>query len=126
MDFKLNASQLEDLKMKFDVSYFIVKEELPLTKYEKIVDLEKGHGVPHLQVYNNRTAATEFISFQTDELVTELSKDIVKSKFYSILFDGTTDCSVTEQEAVFVLHFDPDPVNPELSDKQAPMVKVKM
>lgn len=103
-----------------------MKEELPLTKYEKIVDLEKRHGVPHTQVYNNRTAATEFISFQADELVTELSKDIVKSKFYSILFDGTTDRSVTEQEAVFVLHFDPDPVNPELSDKGAPMVKVKM
>ena len=37
-----------------------------------------------------------------------LSKDITKEKFYSILFDGTTDSSVTEQEAIFVLYFDPD------------------
>ena len=28
--------------------------------------------------------------------------------------------------AVFVLYFDPDPVEPELSDKGVPMVKVKM
>lgn len=37
-----------------------------------------------------------------------MSKDITKAKFYSILFDGTTDSSVTEQEAIFVLYFDPD------------------
>lgn len=126
LEFKLNATQVEDLRRKFDISYFIVKEELPLAKYEKILNLEKRHGVPHSSVYSNRTAATEFISYQAKELQTELSKDIAKSNFYSIMFDGTTDKSVTEQEAVFALYFDLDPVEPELSDKGAPMVKVKM
>ena len=81
---------------------------MPLIKYEKIIELEKRHGVRLGSTHNNRTAAREFLSFQAGELKQELSKDITKAKFYSILFDGTTDSSVTEQEAIFVLYFDPD------------------
>ncbi|CAB4039579.1 B-cell lymphoma 3, partial [Paramuricea clavata] len=44
---------------------------------------------------NNRTAATNFIS---------------------VIFDGTTDCAVVEQEAVFAIYFDPDP---DLDDASA-------
>jgi len=53
-----------------------------------------------------------------------LSKDIAKTKFYSILFDGTTDSSITKQEATFVLYFDPDG---ELTDNinQEPEIAVK-
>ena len=32
LDFNLNSHQIEDLKKKFDISYFVVKEELPLSK----------------------------------------------------------------------------------------------
>ena len=77
-------------------------------------------------VYCNRMAATEFISFQANEVLTELTEDIVESKFYSILFDSTTDNTVTEQEAVFVLYFDPAPEKPQLSGDFEPMVKVKI
>ena len=103
LDFNFNSQQIEDLKKKFDISYFVVKEELPLSKYEKIIALEKRHGVPHGTVYSNQTAATEFISFQANDVLTKLSKDISQSKFYSVLFDSTTDNAVAEQEAVFVL-----------------------
>ena len=103
----------------------MVKEELPLSKYEKIIALEKKHGVPHGTLYSNRTAATEFISFQSNEVLTKLSKDISQSKFYSILFDSATDNAVAEQEAVFVLYFDPAPNEPKLSNDSEPMTKVK-
>ena len=68
---------------------------------------------------------TEFISFQANEVLTKLSKDISQSKFHSVLFDSTTDNAVAEQEAVFVLYFDPAPSEPELSNDSEPMVKVK-
>ena len=118
LDFSLNPQQIEDLKRKFHISYFVVKEELPLSKYEKIIALEKRHGVPHGSTYSNRAAATEFISFQSKEVLTQLSRDVLKSKFYSILFDSTTDKTVSEQEAVFVLYFEPDPREPQLSGDQ--------
>ena len=48
---KLTCSTVErwmvDLKKKFDISYFVVKEELPLAKYEKLIALKKRHGVSH-------------------------------------------------------------------------------
>ena len=71
-------------------------------------------------------AATEFISFQSKEVLTQLSRDVLKSKFYSILFDSTTDKTVSEQEAVFVLYFEPDPREPRLSGDHEPMVHVKL
>ena len=126
LDFSLNPQQIEDFKRKFDISYFVVKEELPLSKYEKIIALEKRHGVPHGSTYSNRAAATEFISFQSEEVLTQLSRDVLKSKFYSILFDSTTDKTVSEQEAVFVLYFEPDPTEPQLSGDHEPMVHVKL
>lgn len=126
LDFSLTPQQLEDLKMKFDIAYFVVKEGLPLSKYEKLIALEKRHGVSHGTVYCTRTAATEFMSFQANEVLTKLTEDVAQSKFYSIMFDSTTDTSVTEQEAVFVLYFDPTPAEPQLSGDSEPMVKVKM
>ena len=107
LEFKLSKEQ-EVFKKKFDISYFVVKEEMPLIKYEKIIELQKRHGVRLGSTHNNRTAACEFLSFQAGKLKQELSKDIAKAKFYSMLFDGTTDSSVTEQEAIFVLYFNPD------------------
>ena len=128
LNFKLDPQQQEEMKRKFDISYFVVKEELPLTKYEKIIELEKRHGVSHGSSYSNRTAATNFISYQSDQLKSQLSKDIANAKFFSVIFDGTTDCAVVEQEAVFAIYFDPDPDLDDASanDGQEPKVKVQM
>ena len=64
LEFKLSKEQEEVFRKKFDVSYFVVKEEMPLIKYEKIIELEKRHGVRLGSTHNNRTAAREFLSFQ--------------------------------------------------------------
>ena len=77
-------------------------------------------------MYCNRTAATESISFQANEVLTKLREDVGESKFYSILFDSTTDNTVIEQEAVIVLYFDPPPAEPQSSNELESMVKVKM
>ena len=116
------------MKKKFDISYFVVKEEPPLTKYEKIIELEKRHGVLHSSCYSNRTAATNFISYQSDQLKSQLAKDIANAKFFSVIFDGTTYSAVVEQEAVFAIYFNPDPnlSDATANDGQEPMVKVQM
>ena len=80
----------------------------------------------HGSMYCNRTAATDFISFQANEVLTKLREDVGKSKFYSILFDSTTDNTVIKQEAVLILYFDPAPAEPQSSDDLEPMVKVRV
>lgn len=126
LDFSLTPQQLEDLNKKFDIAYFVVKEELPLSKYGKLIALEKRHDMSHGTLYCNRTAATEFMSFQANKVLTKLTNDVAQSNFYSIMFESTTDSSVTEQEAVFVLYFHPTPAKLQLSGNSEPMVKVKM
>lgn len=39
---------------------------------KKKITLEKRHGVLHGTVYSKRTAVTEFISFQANEVLTKL------------------------------------------------------
>ena len=84
LEFKLTQNQQDDLNRKFDVAYFLVKEELPLSKYEKILALEKRHGVPHQSAYSNRPAATEFISYVASELKGQLPQKLNRSKFHSL------------------------------------------
>ena len=39
---------------------------------------------------------------------------------------STTDRTVSEQESVFILYFEPDPTEPHLSGDREPMVHVKL
>ena len=124
LDFKLGPQQ-EKMKKKFDISYFVVKEG-PLTKYEKIIQLEKRHGVLHSSPYSNQMAASNSISYQSHVLKSQLAKDIANAKFFSVIFDGSTDCAVVEQEAVLAINPDPDLNDSTADDGQEPMVKVQM
>ena len=38
-----------------------------------------------------------------------LTLDLTKAKFYSVLYDGSTDNSVKENEVIYALYFDPVP-----------------
>ena len=96
----------EQLKKKFELAYFVAKKELPFTMYEDLVTLEKHHGVDIGEVYVNRIECANFIDYHGEYLSKTLENDLSEAHFYSVLTDGTTDCSVTE-ELVYVLYFDP-------------------
>ena len=53
----------EQTKKKFEVSYFVAKEELPFSKYERILDLEEIHGVDIGASYRNDKACAEFVDY---------------------------------------------------------------
>ena len=120
------------MKKKFDISYFVVKEELPLTKYEKIIELKKRHGILHSSSYCytivllNCSDQFYFMPIRSAEKTT--CNGHFKCKIFSLLFDGTTDCAVVEWEAVLAIYFDPDPNlnDATANDGQEPMVKVQM
>ena len=50
-----------------------------------------------------------FIDYISDSIAEELKQKLAKAHFYSVLTDGSTDLATSENEAVFVVHFDPDP-----------------
>ena len=97
------------VKKKFEVAYFVAKEELSFLKYPAILKLEEMHGVDVGQANRNDKNCAEFIDYIGKDLHDNVSKKLKNSNFYSILFDGSTDNSVKEQEGFFVLTFDPKP-----------------
>lgn len=86
----------ERTKKKFEVTYFIAKEEIPFTKYEKILNLEEMHGVDVGSSYRNDKACAEFIDYLGEDLNEKLTKDLGKANFYSVLSDGSMDCTVQD------------------------------
>ena len=81
LDFNLNSQQVEDLKKKFDVSYFVVKEELPLSKYENLIALEKRHGVPHGTVYSNRQRRQSLYPFRQTNFLPSYRRTFLSQSF---------------------------------------------
>ena len=105
---KMNKKDYERTKKKFDVVYFIAKEEMPMVKFESILSLEERHGVDIGTAYRNRNSGSIFVDSINDSLVEELKTKLENAQFYSILTDGSTDSSISENEAVFVVYFDVD------------------
>ncbi|XP_047141282.1 E3 SUMO-protein ligase KIAA1586-like [Hydra vulgaris] len=55
----MNSKDLDLTKKKFEVAYFIAKEELSLCLYPKIIQLEEKHGVVFGQAYKNENTCGE-------------------------------------------------------------------
>ena len=48
-------------KVKFEVAYFVAKEQLPLSKFPKLLNLEEKHGVDIGRSYRNDMSCNVFI-----------------------------------------------------------------
>ena len=121
---RLSSKHEEDLKRKFDVSYFVAKEEIPIAKYKAIIELEERHSVNFHRSYKNDTACGEMIDCISSALTKEMKDEIGKARFFSVLFDGSSK-SVSEKEAVLVMYFDPEPKNSDLVEVKTGIVSIE-
>ena len=108
------ASDVAKTKIKFEVAYFVAKEQLPMSKFPSLLNLEEKHGVDIGRSYRNDTSCNAFIKYISDDLGGILKEKLTKANFFSVLSDASEDASVVEKEAVFVQHLDK---NPPASDK---------
>ena len=100
---------VENTQKKFNVAFFVAKEELPVAKYTKILELEEKHGVVIGTAYRNERSGGIFMDYISKWYEDKLKSVLLNRNFFSVLLDGSTDSSVTEKEAMFVLYFDPTP-----------------
>ena len=100
---------LERTKKKFQIAYYIAKEELPIVKFSTMLDLKERLGVDVGTAYRNNNSGGVFIDYISESIAEELKQKLAKARFYSVLTDGSTDSATSENETVFVVHFDPDP-----------------
>ena len=105
----MQSTDLSRTKTKFEVAYFVAKEELPLAKYPELLQLEERHGVDLGKAYRTDKSCNMFISHIGEELARKLGEKLSTANFFSVLTDGSTDASITEKEAVFVQYLETNP-----------------
>jgi len=59
----MKQKDFEKTKKKFETMYFVIKEELPITKFAKILELEERHGVILGNAYRNSMSGSIMIDF---------------------------------------------------------------
>ena len=103
----MSQKDIELTRTKFETAYFVAKEEMPLKKYTKLLN----HGVNVGKAYRNENTGGIFIDAIGESLATDLKNKSDKVHFYSIHTDGSTDSATSENEAVFVVYFNPQPAD---------------
>ena len=91
------------MKNHFSTAYYLAKNEKPFSDFPKLLDMQELNGLDVRKGYRTDRAAAIFIDF-----IAELMKrkeSLMKAKYYSILQDGSTDTSMSEQELILVLFF---------------------
>ena len=103
---RMNEKDAMLTRKKFETAYFIAKEQLPLTKFGRILALEELHNVQLGNAYRNNNVCGEFIDYTADDLALKVLQKLKSSNFHSALWDGTTYVSVSEKETFFMLYLD--------------------
>ena len=105
---KLNKEQIEKMRKYFTTSFYIAERNKPYQEFPHLMDLQ-------LHNFADDKLADTYSSYKTDkkcrEFVDYIAEDIINKlvvakidddSFISILADGSTDKSNTEQEMIYV------------------------
>ena len=105
----MHSTDLARTKTKFEVPYFVAKEELPLSKYPQLLNLEEKHGVDLGKAYRSDKSCNMFIAHIGEELARKLGEKLSTANFFSVVTDGSDDASITEKEGIFVQYLETNP-----------------
>ena len=89
--------------------YHVIKNKDLYTDYPKLLKLQTKNGFPQLlksktqASYTTNDTVAIFSNFIGCYNVDLLKKDLDKINYFPVLTDGSTDASVTEQEAMYIL-----------------------
>ena len=99
---KLDHEADMQLQFKFNTAYHISKYKLAFSHMGPLCDLQEKNGVKMGERYRNDKKAKEFIHSIADVETARIADQVASARFISVLSDGSTDNSITEQEAVYV------------------------
>ena len=100
---QVQRQHLDILRKLFNTVYFVVKEEMPFTSFPQLIKLQKKNGsdLVRLESYATDQACRRFIPYIADEVREEVKQSLETANVFSVLYDGATDCSVSEVEIVY-------------------------
>ena len=102
----ISEEEQQKLKLKFDIAYFVATEHIAYQKYPKLCELQIRHGVNLGTSYLNENSAKEFVQYIAESKLQSVQSAVQSSSFFSLLMDGSTDASNSENEMVFVMWCD--------------------
>ena len=82
--------------MEGNTAYLIAKEELPFSKFESILALQRKNGLEISPTYGNNKGCNNFVSLVSSVITEQLANEIN----VSVMIDGATDASGKENKTV--------------------------
>lgn len=82
-------------------AYFVAKEELPFSKFEGLISLQKKNGVEFNSTYANDKSCAQMVSVLGKVFKERLTAEVNSKNYISVMADGATDAGGMENETIF-------------------------
>ena len=103
---RLTDNERDQLRHKFDISYFLASEKISFRKYPQLCELEARHGVAIGSTYTNEVACKTFTHYIAESRRLEMFDKLKQAKFFSLLIDGSTDKGNADDEVFMAVWCD--------------------
>ena len=101
-----------DVAVKMTTAFYLAKEELPFSKFQGLIELQKKNGLEVTSTYANNKTCGEMVSVLGKLFKEETVREINQNHYISVMADGATDAGGLENETVFCRYVqDGRPVN---------------
>ncbi|XP_021365405.1 zinc finger protein 862-like [Mizuhopecten yessoensis] len=98
----LNDTTVKRMSALFNTAFYVAKENNAYSKFQSLCELQKKNGVDMGSMYQNYNGCKVIVSSIVDTEKSKIIEVLRNARFLSVLSEGSTDSSVTEQETVFV------------------------
>ena len=101
-----------EVAVKMTTAYFLAKEEIPFSKFQGLINLQRKNGLELTSTYANNKTCTEMVSVVGKMFKEGTAAEINQVSYISVMADGATDAGGIENETVFCRYVqDGRPVN---------------
>ena len=104
----LHEKHRKRLMILFNTDYGLAKKNRPFTDFPTVCSIQEKNGLIGLlcELYIIDKAAKHFTSSIAKTLRQKTAADLHKTRFVSVMSDGSTDTTIVEQEVVYVQYVD--------------------
>jgi hypothetical protein len=88
---------------RFNTAYYLATSERPYSDTKDIITRNEMNGIIRSPKFRNERVMATLTDSIADNLKEKLIADLKKTRYFSLLTDGSTDKGVSEQEALYLL-----------------------
>ncbi|KAL9977359.1 hypothetical protein ACROYT_G014751 [Oculina patagonica] len=91
-----------EVAVKMTTAYFLTKEEIPFSKFQDLINLQRKNGLELTSTYSNNKTCTEMVSVIGKMFKEGTAEEINQVSYVSVMADGATDAGGIKNETVFL------------------------